>query len=124
MTRNTTSTASGVPPSISGLDLAHVWHPYTQHGLAPYAVPIVRGSGALLYDDSGRPIIDAISSWWVTLHGHANPVIAAAIAAQAQQLEQVIFAGFTHEPAAALASELVARLPAGLTRVLDRKSVV
>jgi adenosylmethionine-8-amino-7-oxononanoate aminotransferase len=103
--------------AIAGLDLAHVWHPYTQHGLAPCAVPIVRASGALLYDDRGRPIIDAIASWWVTLHGHANPVIAAAIAAQAHQLEQVIFAGFTHEPAAALASELVARLPAGLTRV-------
>jgi adenosylmethionine---8-amino-7-oxononanoate aminotransferase len=107
----------GINPSIAGLDLAHVWHPYTQHGLAPRAVPIARGSGALLYDDSGRPIIDAIASWWVTLHGHANPVIAAAIAAQARQLEQVIFAGFTHEPAAALAAELVARLPAGLTRV-------
>ena len=60
---------------------------------------------------------NAISSWWVTLHGHANPVIADAIARQAQTLEQVIFAGFTHEPAAALAEELVAKLPPGLTRV-------
>ncbi len=103
-------TAGSVASSIGALDFAHVWHPYTQHGIAPYAVPIVRASGALLFDDGGRTIIDAISSWWVTLHGHANPVIAAAIAAQAGQLEQVIFAGFTHEPAAALASELLARL--------------
>jgi adenosylmethionine---8-amino-7-oxononanoate aminotransferase len=102
---------------IAALDLAHVWHPYTQHGLAPHAVPIVRARGALLYEESGRSIIDAISSWWVTLHGHAHPVITAAIAAQAERLEQVIFAGFTHEPAAALASELVAHLPSGLTRV-------
>jgi adenosylmethionine-8-amino-7-oxononanoate aminotransferase len=102
---------------IAALDQAHVWHPYTQHGLAPRAVPIVRASGALLYDADGRPIVDAISSWWVTLHGHAHPVIADAIATQARRLDQVIFAGFTHEPAAALAAELVARLPAGLTRV-------
>ena len=103
--------------SIAELDLAHVWHPYTQHGLAPHAVPIVRARGALLYEESGRSIIDAIASWWVTLHGHAHPVITAAIAAQAERLEQVIFAGFTHEPAAALASELVGHLPSGLTRV-------
>ena len=77
----------------------------------------MRARGALLYEESGRSIIDAISSWWVTLHGHAHPVITAAIAAQAERLEQVIFAGFTHEPAAALASELVAHLPSGLTRV-------
>ncbi len=103
--------------SIAELDLAHVWHPYTQHGLAPHAVPIVRARGALLYEESGRSIIDAIASWWVTLHGHAHPVITAAIAAQAERLEQVIFAGFTHEPAAALASELVGHFPSGLTRV-------
>ena len=102
---------------IAALDQLHVWHPYTQHGLAPRAVPIVRASGALLYEADGRPIVDAISSWWVTLHGHAHPVIADSIADQARRLEQVIFAGFTHEPAAALAAELVARLPHGLTRV-------
>lgn len=102
---------------VTALDQAHVWHPYTQHGLSPDIVPIVRGSGALLFDARGRPIVDAISSWWVTLHGHAHPVIADAVASQARRLEQVIFAGFTHEPAAALAAELVARLPNGLTRV-------
>jgi adenosylmethionine-8-amino-7-oxononanoate aminotransferase len=101
----------------SALDAAHVWHPYTQHAVAPSPVPIVRADGAYLYDADGRRIFDAISSWWVTLHGHANPVVAEAIAAQARTLEQVIFAGFTHEPASRLAAELVPHLPAGLSRV-------
>jgi adenosylmethionine---8-amino-7-oxononanoate aminotransferase len=94
-----------------------VWHPYTQHRGAPAPVPIVRGEGSLLFDDTGRPIVDAISSWWVTTHGHGHPAIARAIAAQAERLEQVIFTGFTHAPGAMLAAELVARLPDGLTRV-------
>jgi adenosylmethionine-8-amino-7-oxononanoate aminotransferase len=70
-----------------------------------------------LFDRDGRRIFDAISSWWVTLHGHAQPEIVAAIARQAETLEQVIFAGFTHEPAARLAEQLIARAPAGLQRV-------
>jgi adenosylmethionine---8-amino-7-oxononanoate aminotransferase len=101
----------------AGLDARHVWHPYTQHGVAPAPVPVVRGEGSWLVDVDGRRILDAVSSWWVTLHGHGHPVIAEAIARQAQELEQVIFAGFTHEPAARLAAELVSRLPAGLTRI-------
>lgn len=103
--------------SWSELDARHLWHPYTQHATAPTPVPISRAFGAYLYDLSGRPIFDAISSWWVTLHGHAQPDIAAAIANQAHCLEQVIFTGFTHEPAARLAAELVERLPPGLSRV-------
>lgn len=99
------------------LDRRHVWHPYTQHGLAGSPVPIVRASGAYLYDIDGRAILDAISSWWVTLHGHAHPAIAAAVADQASRLEQVIFAGFTHEPAARLAAELTAVLPGRPTRI-------
>jgi adenosylmethionine-8-amino-7-oxononanoate aminotransferase len=102
---------------VRGADGAHLWHPYTQHGLVPDSVVIERAEGAYLYDSAGRPILDAISSWWVTLHGHAHPAIARAIAEQASRLEQVIFAGFTHEPAARLASELVRIAPAGLTRV-------
>jgi adenosylmethionine-8-amino-7-oxononanoate aminotransferase len=103
--------------AVAALDRAHVWHPYTQHGLPPSARSIVRGEGALLYDVHDTPIIDAISSWWVTLHGHAQPEIADAIAQQAGRLEQVIFAGFTHEPAARLAAELARRLPPSLTRI-------
>ena len=99
------------------LDTRHVWHPYTQHGIAPRAHPVVRGEGAYLVDADGKRILDAISSWWVTLHGHAQPEIAEAIAAQARTLEQVIFAGFAHEPAARLAAELAEALPEGLTRI-------
>ena len=104
-------------PRWVGFDRAHLWHPYTQHAIAPPAVPIARASGAYLYDGDGRAILDAISSWWVTLHGHAHPAIAEAVGRQAETLEQVIFAGFTHEPAARLAAELVERLPGGLNRI-------
>ncbi len=98
-------------------DAAHVWHPYTQHHQAPLPVPIARAKGSWLYDTQGRPILDAISSWWVTTHGHCHADMVQAIAEQAATLDQVIFAGFTHEPAAALAAELVGRLPRGLSRV-------
>jgi adenosylmethionine-8-amino-7-oxononanoate aminotransferase len=102
---------------VTGADRRHVWHPYTQHGAADPPIPIVRAEGAYLVDEKGREIFDAISSWWVTLHGHAQPEIVNAIAKQAQTLEQVIFAGFTHEPAARLASDLLERAPIGLARV-------
>jgi adenosylmethionine-8-amino-7-oxononanoate aminotransferase len=102
---------------IAAADERFVWHPYTQHGLRDAPIEIVSASGAYLHARDGRRIFDAISSWWVTLHGHAHPRIASAIAEQAATLEQVIFAGFTHEPAVRLAEELVERAPPGLTRV-------
>lgn len=92
--------------TLHELDAQHVWHPYTQHKLAPEPLAIVRAKGARLYTDEGQQFLDAISSWWVTLHGHAEPSIAKAIADQAQLLEQVIFAGCTHPPAAELAQKL------------------
>jgi adenosylmethionine-8-amino-7-oxononanoate aminotransferase len=76
---------------------------------------VVRGNGALLYRDEGPPLIDAISSWWVTLHGHAHPHVAEAIARQAETLEQVIFAEFTHPQAERLADRLAAKT--GLERI-------
>jgi adenosylmethionine-8-amino-7-oxononanoate aminotransferase len=94
-----------------------VWHPFTQHGLGEDIPLIARGQGAVLHGADGRQWIDAISSWWVTTHGHAHPRIMAAIAAQSQQLDQIIFAGWTHEPAETLARGLVAITPAPLTRV-------
>jgi adenosylmethionine-8-amino-7-oxononanoate aminotransferase len=99
-------------------DLAHVWHPCTQmkdHEHLPL-VPIRRGSGVWLEDFEGRRYLDAISSWWVNLFGHANPRINAAVATQLERLEHVILAGFTHEPVIALSEELTAIAPAGLTR--------
>jgi len=104
-------------PDWLALDHAHVWHPYTQHGISPTFTPVLRGEGATLHLADGGTLLDAISSWWVNVHGHAHPAVAAAIAEQAATLEQVIFAGFTHEPAARLAAELVEVLPAGLTRI-------
>ena len=103
--------------TTTNLDRQHVWHPFTQAQTAPDPIPITSAKGIRLYAEDGREFLDLISSWWVNLHGHAHPTIAAAIAKQAHTLEQVIFAGFTHQPAAQLAHELVQRLPAGLTRV-------
>lgn len=94
-----------------------VWHPFTQHALQPNAPVVVRANGAYLETRDGRRIFDAISSWWVITHGHCHPRIVAAIARQAEQLDQVIFAGYTHEPAERLARGLVAIAPAGLDHV-------
>jgi adenosylmethionine-8-amino-7-oxononanoate aminotransferase len=94
-----------------------VWHPFTQHGLGEPIPRIVRSEGSALYTDDGRRIIDAISSWWVTTHGHCHPRIMAAIADQAMKLDQMIFAGWTHEPAETLAAALVEMLPAPLAHV-------
>ncbi len=99
-------------------DLAHVWHPCTQmkdHEALP-PIPIRRGSGAWLEDYDGRRYLDAISSWWVNLFGHANPRINAAVRTQLESLEHVILAGFTHEPVIALSEALAALAPQGLTR--------
>jgi len=86
----------------------HLWHPTTQVARSEPPLRAVRGEGALLELDDGRRLIDGISSWWVTLHGHAEPSIAAAVARQAQTLEQVIFANFRHPTAEALADRLSA----------------
>lgn len=89
---------------------AAVWHPCTQmkvHESIP-PVPIARGGGAWLYDFEGRRYLDAISSWWVNLFGHANPRINAAVREQLERLEHVILAGFTHEPVIELSEQLAA----------------
>ncbi|RZM23145.1 MAG: aminotransferase class III-fold pyridoxal phosphate-dependent enzyme, partial [Sphingomonas sp.] len=80
-----------------------VWHPFTQHGLREPIPLVTHAEGAALYTADGRRIVDAISSWWVTTHGHANSKIMAAIAEQAGKLDQIIFAGWTHQPAEDLA---------------------
>ena len=94
-----------------------IWHPFTQHGLGEPIPRIVRNEGAAIFTDDGRRIIDAISSWWVTTHGHRHPRIMAAIAAQTAKLDQIIFAGYSHEPAEAVARGLLEILPPALTRV-------
>ena len=105
------------PRTLVQRDRDALWHPYTQHATEGEPLPVVAAEGACLQLADGRKILDAISSWWVNLHGHAQPEIAAAIAAQAATLEQVIFAGFTHEPAVALAEALAAAARAGGARI-------
>jgi len=94
-----------------------IWHPFTNRALDPVPLMVERAEGAYLHTNDGRKVIDAISSWWVNLHGHANPRIAAAVAAQARQLEHVILAGFTHEAAEELANRLRKWVPAPLTHM-------
>ena len=98
------------------LDKRHVWHPFTQARIAPDPIPIRSARGAVLYAEDGREYLDLVSSWWVTLHGHAHPKITAAIAEQAARLEQVIFAEFTHAPAVELVQRLTRLLPGDLDR--------
>ena len=99
-------------------DLSVLWHPCTQmkdHESLP-PVPIRRGQGVWLEDFDGRRYLDAISSWWVNLFGHANPRINAALTQQLEELEHVILAGFSHAPVVELSERLVKLAPPGLTR--------
>ncbi len=98
-------------------DLSVLWHPCTQmkdHEWLPL-IPIRRGDGVWLEDFDGNRYLDAISSWWVNLFGHANPRINAALKDQLERLEHVLLAGFTHEPAVELAERLIGLAPTGLT---------
>lgn len=97
--------------SLSQRDQKHNWHPYTQHKTAAAAVAVVKGEGALLWDENGKEYIDAIASWWVNPYGHSNKYIADAIYKQLTSLEHVLFGGFTHEPAVVLSEKLMEILP-------------
>jgi adenosylmethionine---8-amino-7-oxononanoate aminotransferase len=101
-------------------DQRYVWHPFGQEQTAPPPLPVARASGASLFLEDGREILDLASSWWVNVHGHCHPAIAEALARQARTLEHVIFSGFTHAPAANLAEALVRALPRTRDKGLDR----
>ncbi len=98
-------------------DRSVIWHPYTQMKDAQQPIPIVKGEGVYLFDEQGNKYIDAVSSWWVNIHGHAHPYIAEKVSSQLFSLEHVIFAGFTHEPAVSLAERLLAILPGKQSKV-------
>lgn len=89
-----------------------IWHPFTPYGNEP-ALQVTAAKGAKLYLKDGKVLIDAISSWWVNIHGHGRKEIVKAIRKQAHRLEHVIFAGFTHTPAMELATRLIHAFPAG-----------
>jgi adenosylmethionine---8-amino-7-oxononanoate aminotransferase len=95
----------------------HLWHPFTHEGTDPPPLSIRSAKGVFLETTDGRQILDAISCWWVNIHGHAHPLIAEAIAEQASRLEHVLFAGFSHEPAEELAARLGKIIPAPLRHI-------
>lgn len=97
--------------SLQERDRQYLWHPYTQHKTAPAPIGIVKGEGALVWDEDGKQYIDAIASWWVNPYGHSNKFIADAIYKQLTTLEHVLFGGFTHEPAVLLSEKLMEILP-------------
>ncbi len=98
-------------------DKKYVWHPYTQEKTAPAPIPIVSGKGSFLFSESGEKYLDAISSWWVNIHGHSHPYISKKISEQSKKLEQVIFAGFTHPKAIELAERLIKILPSNHEKI-------
>lgn len=103
--------------SLKDRDSKVLWHPYTQMKTAAPPLGIVSGHGEFLVDEQGNEYIDAVTSWWVNIHGHSHPYIAEKVYEQLKTLEHVIFAGFTHEPAVQLAERLVDLLPTGQQRL-------
>jgi len=97
--------------SLQERDKKHLWHPLTQHKLHPDHLAISKAKGALLYDDNGKEYIDGIASWYTCMYGHCNDYIIEKVHDQMQQLDHVVFAGFTHEPAIKLSEALIKILP-------------
>ncbi|WP_241011031.1 adenosylmethionine--8-amino-7-oxononanoate transaminase [Mycobacterium camsae] len=109
------------PAQISAIDAAHLWHPYSTIGreaIPPLVAVAAHGAWLTLIRD-GHPVqaLDAMSSWWTAIHGHGHPVLDAAMTAQLDTMNHVMFGGLTHEPAARLAQLLVQITPAGLDTV-------
>jgi len=97
--------------SLQERDKKHIWHPLTQHQTASNPIAIVKAKGALLWDESGKEYIDGIASWYTVMYGHCHHKIIAAVNRQIKQLDQVVFTGFTHDPAVNLSEKLIEILP-------------
>ena len=97
--------------SLQERDKKHLWHPLTQHKLHPETIAITKAKGCILYDENGNEYIDAIASWYTSMYGHCNDYITSRVATQMQQLDQIVFSGFTHEPAIKLSEALIKILP-------------
>ena len=102
---------------ISDRDQQVIWHPYTQNHWGQYSIGISYAEGSYIFDDEGNRYIDAISSWWVNLHGHCHPFMIKSVLEQMTRIDHVIFAGFTHEPAVQLAEKILAVLPRNQSKV-------
>ncbi|MEM8764753.1 MAG: adenosylmethionine--8-amino-7-oxononanoate transaminase [Bacteroidota bacterium] len=98
-------------------DQKYIWHPLTQHKTAAPPLPITKAKGALFWDNKGKAYIDGIASWYTAMYGHGHPHIVEAIHQQMQQLDFVMFSGFTHQPAVDLAERLLKLLPESQTKV-------
>lgn len=103
--------------NLSEKDQRYHWHPYTQHKTTGLLPAIVKGEGALLWDENGKEYIDAIASWWVNPYGHSNKFIADAIYEQLTTLEHVLFGGFTNKPAVLLSEQLMKMLPSNQKKI-------
>ncbi len=97
--------------NLSERDKKHVWHPLTQHKIHPDMLAVVKAKGTLIYDEDGNEYIDGIASWYTCMYGHCNDFILEKVHKQMYQLDQVVFSGFTHEPAVKLSEELIKILP-------------
>jgi adenosylmethionine-8-amino-7-oxononanoate aminotransferase len=109
--------AMASPEGVLARDRRYVWHPFTQHGTEGEPIVVTRAKGASLFDDAGNQFLDLISSWWTCTHGHSHPKLNEALARQAAEFEHVMFAGFTHQPAADLAMAVAKALPSDLNKV-------
>ena len=98
-------------------DKKHLWHPLKQHQLNPESLAIVKAKGCILTDENGKEYIDAIASWYTCMYGHCNDYIIEATHKQMQQLDQVMFSDFTHEPAVKLSEELIKILPENQNKI-------
>ena len=103
--------------SLKQRDKKHLWHPLTQHKLHPEAIAISKANGCILIDEDGNNYIDAIASWYTCMYGHCNPYITSRVTDQMQRLDQVVFSGFTHEPAIKLSEKLIEILPANQNKL-------
>ncbi len=102
---------AGSSMKLKERDKKHLWHPLTQHKLHPETIAIVKAKGCTLTDEDGKEYIDAIASWYTCMYGHCNEDITKKVADQMQQLDQVVFSGFTHEPAVKLSEAMIKILP-------------
>jgi adenosylmethionine-8-amino-7-oxononanoate aminotransferase len=98
-------------------DKKHLWHPLTQHKLHPETIAIIKANGCVLTDENGKEYIDGIASWYTCMYGHCNDYITNRVSKQMQQLDQVVFSGFTHEPAIRLSEELIKILPKNQSKI-------